>query len=118
MFISVDGHGRFWGFAAFKDTTSIPCVPKTPACQKKYRYFDLKYPKVCIYLNISYICLYIMFHGYFRTPEPFLLENYVYIVALTFDLQMVYFHNITGFFYYSSTTELILSLIFIKTNLI
>jgi len=44
-------------------------------------------------------------------PRPLVLENHVHIVALTPDLQRVSFYSITEFLYYSSTTELILSLI-------
>jgi len=47
-------------------------------------------------------------------PEPFPLENHARIVALTPDSQRVSFYSITDFLYYSSTTELILSLILIK----
>jgi len=44
-------------------------------------------------------------------PEPFLLENHSRIVALTPDLQRVSFYSVTDVLHYSSTTELILSLI-------
>jgi hypothetical protein len=47
-------------------------------------------------------------------PKPLLLENHIYIVTLTPDLQRVSFYSIIEFLYYSSTTELILSLILIK----
>jgi hypothetical protein len=47
-------------------------------------------------------------------PEPLLLENHVRIVAFTPDLQRVSSYSITDFLYHSSTTELLLSLIFIK----
>jgi len=47
-------------------------------------------------------------------PESLLLENHVHIVALTPDLQRVSFYSVTEFLYYSSTTELILSLILYK----
>jgi hypothetical protein len=47
-------------------------------------------------------------------PEPFSLENYGRIVALTPDLQRVSFYSVIDFFYHSSTAELILSLILIK----
>jgi hypothetical protein len=46
--------------------------------------------------------------------EPLLLENHVRIIALTPDLQRVSFYSVTDFLYYSSTTELILSLILNK----
>ena len=49
-----------------------------------------------------------------RYPEPLSLENHVHIVALTPDLQRVSFCSVTDFLYYSSTTELLLSLILIK----
>jgi hypothetical protein len=49
-----------------------------------------------------------------RHLKPLLLENHTYIVALTPNLQRVSFYNIIEFLYYSSTTELILSLILIK----
>jgi hypothetical protein len=49
--------------------------------------------------------------GYFK---PLLLENHLYIVALTSDLQRVSFCKIKEFLYYSSTTELILSPILYK----
>jgi hypothetical protein len=37
------------------------------------------------------------------------LENHVYIIALTPDLQRVSFYSIIDFLYHSSTTELLLS---------
>jgi len=49
-----------------------------------------------------------------RHPKPLLLENHVYIIALTPDLQRVSFYSIIDFLYYSSTTELILSPILIE----
>ena len=49
-----------------------------------------------------------------RYLKPLLLENHVHIVALTPDLQRVSFYSVTEFLYHSSTTKLILSLIFIK----
>jgi hypothetical protein len=51
--------------------------------------------------------LYVVFRS---QTEPLLLENHVHIVALTPNLQRVFF-SVTYFLYYSSTTELILSLI-------
>ena len=47
-------------------------------------------------------------------PEPLQLKNHVRIVALTSNLQRVSFCSVTDFLYYSSTTELIPSLILIK----
>ena len=47
-------------------------------------------------------------------PKPLPLENHVYIVALTPDLQRVSFYSITEFLHHSSTTELILFLILYK----
>jgi hypothetical protein len=47
-------------------------------------------------------------------PKPLLLENQVHIVAFTPDLQRVFFYSAIEFLHYSSTTELILSLILIK----
>ena len=52
-----------------------------------------------------------------RYPEPLSLENHVHIVALTPDLQRVSFCSVTDFLYYSSTTELLLSLILIKGSI-
>jgi hypothetical protein len=49
-----------------------------------------------------------------RHPEPLSLENHVRIIALTPDLHRGSFYDITDFFYYSSATELLLSLILIK----
>ena len=49
-------------------------------------------------------------------PEPFPLENHGRIVALTPDLQRISFYSVINFLYYSSTTELILSLILIKRS--
>jgi hypothetical protein len=49
-----------------------------------------------------------------RRPESILLENHIHIVALTPDLQKVSFYSITDFFYHSSTTKPILSLILYK----
>ena len=46
--------------------------------------------------------------------EPFPLENHGCIVALTPDLQRVFFYSVTDFLHHRSTTELILSLILIK----
>jgi hypothetical protein len=51
-----------------------------------------------------------------RYPKPLLLENRIYIVALTPDLQRVSIYSIIAFLYYSSTTELILSLILLKES--
>jgi hypothetical protein len=50
-------------------------------------------------------------------PEPLLLENHGYIIALTPDLQRVSYYNITDFLYHSSTTELLLSLTLVKAVL-
>jgi hypothetical protein len=47
-------------------------------------------------------------------PKSLLLENHVRIVTLTPDLQRVSFYSVTGFLYYSFTTELILSRILIR----
>jgi hypothetical protein len=41
--------------------------------------------------------------------KPLSLENHVYIIALTPDLQRVSFYSIIDFLYHSSTTELLLS---------
>ena len=49
-------------------------------------------------------------------PEPLLLENHVHIIALTPDLQRASFYTITDFLHYSSSTEVILSLILIKNT--
>jgi hypothetical protein len=49
-------------------------------------------------------------------PKPLPLENHVRIIALTPDLQSVSFYSIIDFLYYSSTIELILSLILIKES--
>jgi hypothetical protein len=49
-----------------------------------------------------------------RRPESILLENHIHIVALTPDLQSVAFYSIIDFFYHSSTTKPILSLILYK----
>jgi hypothetical protein len=46
-----------------------------------------------------------------RYSKPLLLENRIYIVALTPDLQRVSFYSIIVFLYCNSTTELIISLI-------
>jgi hypothetical protein len=46
--------------------------------------------------------------------EPLLLKNHVRIVALTPDLHRLSFYSVTDFFYRSSTTELLPSLILIK----
>jgi hypothetical protein len=47
-------------------------------------------------------------------PKPLLLENHIYIVALTPDLQRVSFYSVIDFLYYTSTTEPILSLMLYK----
>ena len=49
-----------------------------------------------------------------RHPKPLLLENHIYIVTLTPDLQRVSFYSITDFLYYNSITELISFLILYK----
>jgi hypothetical protein len=51
-----------------------------------------------------------------RHPKPFLLENCIYIIALTPNLQRVSIYNIIVFLYYSSTTKLRLSLILLKES--
>ena len=51
-----------------------------------------------------------------KHPKRLLLENRIYIVALTPDLQRVSFYSIIAFLYYSSTTKLILSLILLKES--
>ena len=47
-------------------------------------------------------------------PKPLLLENHARIVALMPDLQTVSFYSAVEFLYYSCTTELLSSLIYIK----
>jgi hypothetical protein len=47
-------------------------------------------------------------------PKPLSLENHVHVVALTPDLQRVFFYSVIGFLHHSSTTELILFLILYK----
>jgi hypothetical protein len=70
-----------------------------------------------VHTSISLIFSYKLYSvATLRHLEPFLLENHSRIVALTPDLQRVSFYNITDFLYYSSTTELILSLILIKRS--
>jgi hypothetical protein len=49
-------------------------------------------------------------------PKPLLLENHVHIITLTPNLQRVSFYNIINFLCYSSTAELIISLILIKES--
>lgn len=49
-----------------------------------------------------------------KHSEPLLLENYIYIVALTPNLQKVSVYRSTEFLHHSSTTELLLLLILIK----
>jgi len=49
-----------------------------------------------------------------RHPKPLLLENHVYIIALTPDSQRVSFYGVIDFLYHSSTTKLLLSLILLK----
>jgi hypothetical protein len=51
-----------------------------------------------------------------RHLKLLLLENRIYIVALTPDLQRVLIYNIILFLYRSSTTKLILSLILLKES--
>ena len=53
------------------------------------------------------------------TPEhskPLLLKNHIHIIALMPDLQRVTFYSATEFLHHSSTTELLLSLIYIKRS--
>jgi hypothetical protein len=52
----------------FTTLTSIPACRKTLCAEKNDRYFDLEHLKICIYLNISYIFSYIVFHSHSRTP--------------------------------------------------
>jgi hypothetical protein len=64
----------------------------------------------------------IMFYKLYSIGTPghlnlLLLEYHVFIVALTPDLQRVTFHSIIEFLYHSSTTELILPLIYNKRDL-
>ena len=47
-------------------------------------------------------------------PEPIQLENHVRIIALTLDLHTVSFCGVIDFLHYSSTTELLLSLMLMK----
>ena len=51
-----------------------------------------------------------------RHPKPLPLENHVYIIALTPDLQRVSFYSIVDFLYHSSATRLLLSLILVKQS--
>ena len=52
-----------------------------------------------------------------RQPKPLLLENRIYIVALTPDLQRVSIDSIIiVFLYHNSTAELILSLTLLKKS--
>jgi len=88
---------------------------KTLRIVKNNKHFDLKYLKICTHLNISYIFLLCSM----ATPghlESLLLENHVYIIAFTLDLQKVSFYRVIEFLYYSFTTELVLSLILIKES--
>jgi hypothetical protein len=48
--------------------------------------------------------------------ESLLLENHVRIIALTPDLQRVFFYSVIDFLYHSSTTKLLSSLILIKRS--
>jgi hypothetical protein len=70
--------------------------------------------KTCAHLNIPYIFYTLCSIATPGYPEPLLLEIHVHIVALTPNLQRVFFYGITELLYYSSTTELILSLILYK----
>lgn len=47
-----------------------------------------------------------------RHPKPLPLENRIRIIALTPNLQRVSFYSTIKFLYYSSTTELLSSLIY------
>jgi hypothetical protein len=49
-------------------------------------------------------------------PKPFPLENHIYIIAFTPDLQRVSFYNVTDFLYHNSTTKLLPSLILVKRS--
>jgi hypothetical protein len=51
-----------------------------------------------------------------RYLKPLLLENCIYIIALTLDLQRVSIYNIIAFLYYNFTIELILSLALLKES--
>jgi hypothetical protein len=51
--------------------------------------------------------------GHFK---PLLLENHVHIVALTPNLQKIFFYSVIEFLYYSSIIELIPSLILVKES--
>ena len=64
---------------------------------------------------ISLIFLYkLCFVATLKYSKPFLLENYVCIVALALNLQRVPLYGTIEFLHYSSTTELLSLLILIK----
>jgi len=73
----------------------------------------LKSVHTLISLIFSYKLYSMATPGHFK---PLLLENHVRIIALTLNSQRVSFYNIIDFFYYSSITELIPSLILIKES--
>ena len=96
--------------------TSIPACRKNRCAEKNDRYFDLKYLKsmhTLISPTDSYKLCSVATPGY---PKPLLLENRIYIIALTLDLQRVSFYSIRVFLYHNSTTELILFLILLKES--
>jgi hypothetical protein len=88
-----------------------PCVPK-----KIIDTLTLSILK-SVHTSISSIIFYKLCSvATLRNREPLLLKIHVRIIALTPDLQRVFFYSVIGFLYHSSTTELILSLILIKRS--
>ena len=69
-----------------KSNNVHPCVPTKPVCQKNDKYFDLKYPKIYTHLIITYNFYKLCSIATRRHPKPLLLENRIYIVALTLNL--------------------------------
>ena len=63
-----------------------------------------------VYILISPIIFYKLYSvATYRYPKPLSLENHIYIIVLTSNLQRVSFYSVTEFLHYSSTTKLILS---------
>jgi hypothetical protein len=91
--------------------TSIPACRKNLRAGKNDRYFHFKHLKIHAHLDTPYNVLKLYSVATPGHPKPLLLEYHVVIVALTPDLQRVFFHIVTEFFHHSSITELILPLI-------
>jgi hypothetical protein len=91
--------------------TFIPACRKNLRAGKNNRYFHFKHLRIHAHLDTPYNVLKLYSVATSGHLKPLLLEYHVVIIALTPDLQRVFFHSVTEFLHHSSTTELILPLI-------